>query len=518
MIKLLHETVKLSAEKHPDKAAFKCGDKAVTYAELFDFSSKVAYQLREHGLKKGDRVGILMSRNLETAIAIYGTLLSGGVYVPIDPTSPDSRIKFLINDCQIGHLVTIPRMKKKVLDLGDEINFNSVIGLDENGKDHWLSWDMVKKGERLKEQVTVSQDDLAYIMYTSGSTGIPKGLMHTHRSGLSYARLSANEFGLTSDDIIANHAPIHFDICTMGYFTAPYVSATTVLVTDAHTMMPASLSALVEDEKISVWYSVPLALTQMLQFGDLASKKLENLRWILFGGERFDMAQLRELIKTVPHATFSNVYGPAEVNQCTNYNFTSIVDQMEILPIGKTWQETEGLVVNDDDVEVNKNELGELLIHSTTMMRGYWNNPQLTEQSIYFQNNSGNEKRFYRTGDLVKKLDDGNLIFVERKDRQVKVRGYRVELDEVARAFQQMDSVAEAAVYLATLLDQTHQIEARLRLSNGYELNEGDLLKSIRDKVPAYAVPQKISIVSDFPRTSSGKIDYQKIRTEQTSK
>ena len=164
------------------------------------------------------------------------------------------------------------------------------------------------------------EQDLAYILYTSGSTGDPKGIMHTHRSALAFARWAADEYGLRPADRLSNHAPLHFDLSTFDLFAGALAGATTVIIPEAVTRFPASVSKLMQDERISVWYSVPFALTQMLLRGNIGARDLTDLRWLLFAGEVFPTKYLRQLMAALPHVRFSNLYGPTETNVCTYYH------------------------------------------------------------------------------------------------------------------------------------------------------------------------------------------------------
>ena len=166
----------------------------------------------------------------------------------------------------------------------------------------------------------INETDLAYIIFTSGSTGRPKGIMHSHFSALNYARLSANTYELEESDVLSNFSSLHFDMSTMDYLTVTYAGASAVIISEAYTKIPASLSRLMQDEAISIWYSVPFALIQLLQHGLLEQRDLSSLRWVLYGGEPFAPKHLKKLMDLWPHARFSNVYGPAEVNQCTYYH------------------------------------------------------------------------------------------------------------------------------------------------------------------------------------------------------
>lgn len=509
---LLPHTIEKSAERFPNQEAFRCLNRGVTYAELAQQTSQLANILVDLGVKRGDRVGVYLNRCLETSVAIYGIMKAGAAYVPIDPYAPPSRTAFLLKDCDIRHLVTSKAHKRLLTPiLTDEKVLDSVIGVSGDFPVKTISWETVFEMPSTAPKVRILEQDLAYIMYTSGSTGAPKGIMHSHYSGLNYAKLTADLYQLTEKDRIGNHAPLHFDISTLGYFTSPLVGATSVIVPEAYTKMPASLSQLLEKEQLTVWYSVPLALVQMLQKGVLEERDISALRWVLYGGEPFPIKHLTALMKQWPQTEFSNVYGPAEVNQCTFYNFKTPPENEDSIPIGTVWGNTEMLIVDENDEET---DVGELLIRTGTMMKGYWNQPELTEKSIYRRIIAPNwEERFYRTGDLVQMREDGNMLFLGRKDRQIKTRGYRVELDEVAAGLLKHEAVQEAAVY-PVQGEEGKMIEAQVILKEKATeeiITETVLKNHVGQILPPYAVPQKIIFTKTFPRTSSGKIDHKKL-------
>jgi amino acid adenylation domain-containing protein len=511
---LLTDSIEQSAKKLPYKDAFVCLNQSVTYTDLNRQMNQLASLLVSRGIQKGDRVGIYMNRCLETATAVYGIMKAGAAYVPLDPTAPPARTRFLIEDCEITHVITQPSQRRALKAVIDEKScLTTIIGLSQDWPVETISWETVFGQQVIDLDLGVTEMDLAYIIYTSGSTGVPKGIMHTHRSGMAYARLSADLYDLTEEDRVGNHCALHFDISTFGYFTAPLVAATTVIVTDAHTKMPASQAQLIASEKITVWYSVPLALIQMLESGAFEGKSLPDLRWVLFGGESFPANQLRTLMEWWPGCSFSNVYGPAEVNQCTYYNLTTPPENDEPVPLGKIWKNTQGLIVDDADREVKQGEIGELVIRSATMMYGYWKQPELTARSLLKRTTaSGIEEIYYRTGDLAKENDEGNLMFFGRKDRQIKVRGYRVELEEVADVILKNPSVSEAAVVAVPKTDGTLKIVAQIALKAGKELNVDELNADTRQHLPKYAQPEMFNLMDRLPRTGAGKIDYNELR------
>ena len=510
---LLSHTILNAAERTPEKDAFRCGNRSVTYSELAGQMFQLSRLLNESGVRRGDRVGVYLNRSLETAIAIYGIMNAGAAYVPLDPSAPAHRTRFLIAACGVKHLVTNPSQRRGLQQiLSEKTILQTITGIKENWPVTTISWEEVGQLPTEFFSVKTLEQDLAYVMYTSGSTGTPKGIMHTHFSGLAYAKLSANLYGLNVSDVIGNHAPLHFDISTLGYFSSPLAGATTVIVPDAHTKMPASLSQLMENERMTVWYSVPLALVQMLQRGVLEQRDLTSLRWVLYGGEPFPVKHLRALMLHWPQARFSNVYGPAEVNQCTFHHLPKPPEEDTAIPLGRVWNNTEMLVLDENDREVGDGETGELLIRSATMMRGYWNNSELTQKAFFKKETTpGLEATYYRTGDLVKIGEDGLLHFLGRKDRQIKTRGYRVELDEVAAALLTHDAVAGAAVFPFENEDEGLLIEAAVIFKNGMGVDGEALRQHTLERLPSYAAPQKITIVHDFPRTSSGKIDHNEL-------
>lgn len=510
---LLYHSIANSAERYAGQIAFRfCGEN-LGFDELERRSNQLAWALVDNGVKRGDRVGILMHKCIETPVAVYGIMKAGAAYVPLDPGAPCTRLQSTIAHCDIRVLVS---HSQKQVDIEAVLKANSsvvcVIGLElkDQAGIRSLGWKELETAPAdHAPPVRSMEQDLAYIMYTSGSTGIPKGIMHTHASGLSYARMSAETYGITHEDRLGNHSPLHFDMSTLEYLTAPFCGALTIIVPEAYTKLPASLSQLVEDEQLTIWYSVPFALIQLLIRGLLDQRDHRSLRWVLYGGEPFPPKHLHALRKLWPQARFSNVYGPAEVNQCTYYHIPQDAPMNEEpIPIGTVWPNAEGLILDECDRLVADNAPGELLIRAPTMMQGYWSQPELNDRAFYFRpGTGGNDQRFYRTGDLVRRRDDGNLLFLGRKDRQVKIQGFRVELDEVEGALAMSEWVEEAAAYVVSGDEGRHMIEAAVILKPNTEVSASALLDSCSHSLPRYALPEQVLVLTSFPRTTSGKID-----------
>lgn len=515
MITILPQIIENAAKKFPDKEAFRFGNNALSFVELNIKTDQLAGHLITSGVKKGDRIGVYMNRCLETVIAIYGIMKAGAAYVPLDAMAPHDRTLFLLENCGINILVTTPLQTKRIRKLVEKKSLlKQVIGLSEELGISVVSWDTIFSSTVSQEiAVEITESDLAYIMYTSGSTGAPKGIMHSHRSGLAYAKLSSDLYDIKPEDRVANHAPLHFDISTFGYFSAPLKGATTVIISDAHTKLPVSLAELIHEEQLTIWYSVPLALIQLYVSGALDNYDLNSLRWVIYGGENFTVKYLRKLMLQWPNARFSNSYGPAEVNQCTFYHIKEIPVSNDYIPIGQVWGANEYKILDEVNSEVANGEAGEFVVNSLTMMLGYWNNEELTKKSIFTTVGKNNEEiSFYRTGDLVRTNTDGNLVFLGRNDRQIKLRGYRVELDEIEAVLKLHHEVKEASVCVLELKNDKKIVAAVLPLKNKKTLDAESVRAFIKKHLPVYALPDTIEILLEFPKTSSGKTDLNVIK------
>ena len=398
-------------------------------------------------------------------------------------------------------------------------SFDCIVGVEESSGLPFpcIGWTGIASSEGAgPPKCKIVESDLAYIIYTSGSTGHPKGIMHTHHSGLSFAQWAVKEYGIRADDRLSNHAPLHFDLSIFDYFAGVVAGACTVIIPEEHTKLAASYSQLLADQRVTILFTVPFALIQMALRGSVEKRDLRALRWAIFGGEPFPPVYLRLLMQKLPHVRFDNMYGPAEVNGCTHFTVTETDDQA--IPIGPIADCADSLIVDNSDAEVASGEIGELLVRTPTMMRGYWQRGDLDKRAFYRrQNRIGYTEVFYRTGDLVQEMDDEVLRFVGRKDRQAKIRGYRIELDEVELALTSVDDVEEAAVYLLEDGEGSNQLFSQVTLRPDSTAKANDILKALKRTLPWYAIPKDVSISPAFPRTRTGKIDRRLMRDEAQS-
>ncbi|MBX2855168.1 MAG: amino acid adenylation domain-containing protein [Rhodobacteraceae bacterium] len=520
--RLLHRLVDEAADRWPDAPSFRFGQAALSYAELARRTDQLAGALAEHGVRRGDRVALYLNKSLESAVSIFGVMKAGAAYVPIDPGAPIDRALDVMRQCRVAAIVThAPKQADLTAILADEelqAGVRIVIGAQKDAVAPIaaLDWPELEVAEGSRRVKTLEQD-LAYIIFTSGSTGAPKGIMHTHQSGLAYAEAAAALYDVKPRDCLSNHSPLHFDMSTFDYFCAPLTGACTTIIPEAYAKLPASLAQLIERDRLTHWYSVPYALIQLLERGGLDKRDFSALRWVMFGGEPFPAKHLRGLMELLPQAKFANVYGPAEVNQCAHHEVTlsDLTDGVSP-PVGHVWDEAEHLIVDETDRPVSSRETGELLIRSATMMRGYWERPDLNAHAFYERDVTCDVKdRFYRTGDIVEVDAVGSMRFAGRKDRQIKIRGFRVELDEIEAALAANVAVAEAAalVVQAKGADHTPVILAAVTLREDEPaVSDSETLRiAAAQCLPSYATPQAIVILDSFPRTATGKIDRRAI-------
>src|SRR5579863_1073619 len=354
MAYILQQLLSNSAARFPEKTAVWARGRSISYRELEERSNQLAHLLQERGVRKGDRVGLYFPKCVESIISMFAILKAGAVYVPLDPQAPVDRIGYIIGNCGIRALITRDE-KRRGLDARTRDGLEFCVVIDEakesgNGTGV-VPWTMLSAYQASPApQVTLTETDLAYILYTSGSTGRPKGVMLSHQNALTFVEWCAATFRLTPQDRLSNHAPLHFDLSVFDVYNAIEAGATVYLVTEEIALFPATLANFIETQAISVWYSVPSALTLLLLHADLKDGKLSSLRTILFAGEVFPMKYLKQLAELLPAVDLYNLYGPTETNVCTYYKVErDRLAGMDKLPIGIACENTEVFAVSDQD-------------------------------------------------------------------------------------------------------------------------------------------------------------------------
>ncbi len=520
---LLHQLLSDSAAKFPDKEAVAFKDQSITYAELESESDKLANCLSGMGIERGDRVGIYINRGITAIAGVFGILKAGAAYVPIDPMCPTCRLSYIMNKCEIKLLLT---SQEKLANIARASAENSALesilvmnGLASDcgffGSAKLTDWTEFREAARGDAPCTNTIDsDLAYILFTSGSTGNPKGVMISHLNSLTFVNSAHKFFGITMSDRVSNICPLHFDMSVFDLFVAFKAGATVVIVPENTATFPSQLAVYIEKKRISVWNSVPSALSLLVNFANLDSYDFSDLRLILFAGEVFPIKYLRRLRQSVPRARFYNMYGQTEANSSTCYLVDQVPpDDAASLPIGRPLPNFEVFALGDDGREISKpGEKGELYVRASSVALGYWGDAERTE--VCFVKNPldpGSNERLYRTGDLVRLDADLNYVLLGRKDHMIKSRGYRIEIGEIETVLSNHPEIKAAVV--VPIPDELigNRIAAGIALLDRSTIGKEDVVRYCAERLPKYMIPEMIEFRDSLPMTSSGKVDRKQL-------
>jgi amino acid adenylation domain-containing protein len=517
---LLHQLLEEAAERYPEKKAVVDRDRHFTYAELDRTSNRLARALIANGIQKGDRVGFYLKKSLESIVSMFAILKAGGVYVPIDPFAPSKRVGYVLRNCGIQCLISSAGALKNLESvLGGQKQLEVIItvggSLESNGGRlpgiGLLSWsEIVNSHDASRADAGGIDRDLAYILYTSGSTGEPKGVMISHLNALTFVNWGYDTFEIRPEDQVSNHAPLHFDLPVFDIFCGMKAGATVFLAPEEFSVFPRTLIKFIQKNSITVWYSVPSILIHMMVHGNLKDHAFPHLRLILFAGEVFPVKYLWELMGIVPKARYFNLYGPVETNVCTFHHVKQIEPhRSKPVPIGQACRNYEVIVLDERGHPVTEaSKTGELCVRGSSVAQGYWGDTARTERGFArCPLSSDYEDRMYRTGDLVTIHEKGVYELIGRKDHMIKSRGYRIELGEIESVLYNHDAIKEVAVLAIPDELVTNRIKAFIVPLGSNSLEKIEIEKYLSDRIPKYMIPEIIEFRDSLPKTSTGKID-----------
>ena len=513
----LHQFLHDSARIRPDHPAVDEPESGtISYRELDSLSDQVRDRLHHLGVRRGDRVGIYLRKSIDAVAAIFGILKTGAAYVPVDPNAPIARGAYILSNGSVKAVIMEKRFAEKFrADWPQEVELPALILLEETGGGSFLQKALDVQQEKNPAPATAtvmtSPADLAYILYTSGSTGLPKGVMLSHLNATSFVHWCSQAFEPNTDDRFSSHAPFHFDLSILDIYLAIKHGGTLVLVSEEIGKAPGLLAPLIAEKKISVWYSTPSILSLLAQYGKLEQHDYSALRHVFFAGEVFPVKHLRALKKFWPQPRYFNLYGPTETNVCTYYEIPAQIpeERTQPFPIGKSCTNVECKVVDEQGRDVSAGQEGELVVTGDGVMQGYWNLPERTAQS-FIEDQTG--RRWYKTGDIVIARGEEGYIYVSRRDRMVKKRGYRVELGEIEAGLYKHPAIREAAVI--ALADEATgvRVKAFLSCKDGKRPSLIEMKGFCAENLPAYMAPDLFAFLETLPKTSTDKIDYQRLK------
>ena len=477
--------------------AVRAGDRTVTYAELDRLSDRLAARLVDGGVRPGDRVGLLVERSAELPISVLGALKAGAAYVPLDPSYPAPRLRYLVDDAGIGVVVGAAG----VLDGLEGVRLHPV---ETAGDVPPLP------------VVDVVGTDLAYVIHTSGSTGNPKGCMVSHDCVLAFLRGALSRFDLDEHDRVALFHPFVFDASVWELWAALATGATAVVAPARAAQHLPDFLALMLRESVTFNSQVPTSFRALVEAHDAAGRPALALRYLVLGGEPVELDVVARFLANhpAPSPTVVNVYGPTEAT-CITTTRTLTPDDLEgrvRSPIGRPLPHLR-VDVRDSRLDpVPDGETGELLVAGPGVALGYIGRPDLTAERFVVLDGPDGPDRYYRTGDLARRLSDGSFDYVGRADDQVKVRGVRIELGEVEAALRSSDLVADAAATVVnTALGAQFLVACVVPAASapvGVPDETGDLLREhMLATVPRFLVPDRFHLVDVLPMTATSKLD-----------
>ena len=506
----LVDYLEASARQYGERTAIVDPDGSrITYGELDAAADRIAGFLVDSGVTPGDRVGVVVPKGIAAITAFFGAMKARAAYVPADYTAPAARNATILSDCEV-RVAFLGRGYQAILDAWGDAPRPSIVVLvgaetETDAMDSPLvSWSAAVSHAPVRVDGRI-RDELAYILYTSGSTGIPKGVMLTHENALSFVDWCSELYVPTPDDRFSSHAPFHFDLSILDIYVSLKHGAELHIVSENLGKGPKELAEFIAARKLTMWYSTPSILALLAQFGDLESRDYSSLRVVNFAGEVFPVKHLRHVTQLWPHAEYYNLYGPTETNVCTYARIPLPVPEDRTIPypIGWPCSHCEALVL-DDDREVTPGEEGLLWIAGASVFPGYWNRPEHNAKAFIERNG----RRWYNTGDVVRLDAAEGFIYVGRRDRMVKRRGYRIELGEIEKGIYQHPSIEEVAVIGASD-DAGVRIVAFLSSRAPRRPSIIELKTFCARNLPSYMSPDVFTFVDALPRTSTNKVDYQ---------
>lgn len=520
----VHEYAARQADLRPDATAVVAGDRTLTYGELEAASNRLARALEEAGCERGDRVCLFVPKSPEALVAMLAVLKAGAAYVPVDLASPAARVDRMVRSAEPRVLLATAAGRRLVEALlgRDGLSPPASVGwLDETGA----------PGEGVTSAFGPSDlaafspesfapgtgpDDLAQILFTSGSTGVPKGVMITHAMIIHFVEWAVGHFGISASDRHSGHPPLHFDLSTFDRYGCFMAGAQLHLVPPELNLLPHKLADLTRDAELTQWFSVPSALNQMAKADVVREDDFPALKRLLWCGEVLPTSTLIYFMRRLTHVRFTNLYGPTETTIASSHYTVPRApsDAAESIPIGTACDGEELLVLDERMRPTAPDEIGDLYIAGAGLSPGYWRDEEKTRAVFLSDPRApGTGGRIYRTGDLARVNGAGSVDFLGRSDSQIKSRGYRIELGEVESALDTLPGLREvAAVGVASEGFDGTAICCAYAVEPGSQREPSALRRELGALLPSYMVPSRWMTLDALPKNANGKLDRPRIR------
>ncbi len=506
-MKTILDRLEMTEKEFGTRPAVDDGVTCLNYAQLAETARGIGSILSDQ-IQKNEPVAILAEKSTATLCCMYGVVYAGGFYVSVNPEQPPERIRKILEVLQ-SRIVVVDNERKEQLAASNYTG--AVLSLEALYKEAADNKEVSPKLAAIREQLT--GEDPLYGVFTSGSTGNPKGIVVSHQSVIDFIGHFTGIFGITCEDIIGNQAPFDFDVSVKDLYSALFTGAEVVLIPREFFSTPPRLLDYLCDKNVTVLIWAVSALCIVSGLKGLKYRVPEKVRMIMFSGEVMPIKHLQIWQAALPAAEYVNLYGPSEITcNCTYYRINKTFEKTDKLPIGGAFPgRTVFLMDEEGKVVTEPGKSGEICCAGESLAIGYYNNPEQTAKQFIMYDIDGKTQRVYKTGDLAAFGTDGELYFAGRGDFQIKHMGHRIELEEIETNFTALDGVARAVC----LFD-----EPKNRIVCWYmgEIEPKEVRIRLKEKVPAYMVPGRINRVEEMPYNKNGKIDRAYFRSLLTAK
>lgn len=492
VIRYLEET----AGSFSDKAAVIDRDGSMTFEELRNEALKIGRAVSGKLGASRKPVFVYLPKSRQMVSAFMGILYSGNFYTPTDVNFPFEKVKGVLDVLEPALIITDGKYRERLLAHG--VEECRILNMDK--------MELEKEGPLYSDRTI--DTDAAYVLFTSGSTGVPKGVIISHRSIMDYIDWARECYGITEKSIIGNQAPFYFDNSTLDLYLMLSSGATLHIIPEQYYSFPARLMTYVKENRINTIFWVPSVFINVANADILSRIDCSCLKTILFAGEVMPNRHLNYWRRYLPDALYSNLYGPTEITvDCTYYIVDRNFRDDEPLPVGVPCPNTDILILDKGRLVTEPGKMGELCVRGTSLALGYWKNPEKTAE-VFIQNplNDGYGEKIYCTGDLVHYNERGEIMFDGRKDFQIKHMGYRIEPGEIENAALGLKEIREACV-----LYDTEEKELVLFYVADREADSDTVRARLAEKIPKYMVPAVCRRLDRFPCNDNGKIDRKRL-------
>lgn len=511
---LVHEYLRYSADRYPDKEALICEDERYSYKKLDQLSDQLAVRLMNLGLKRHDRVVVFLDNSAETVISLFGILKAGAAFVIVHGALKSAKLRYIIQDSGARFLISHVNKKKiveeslkilsptcKIIWNGNSSNIPKSLISNSYKWQNLLDISHKQKNSLTNKFPRIIDSDLATLIYTSGSTGEAKGVISSHLNIISAARSIIQYIENRPDDIIIDTLPLSFDYGLYQVIMIVMIGGTIII--EKSFMFPIKILQKIEKEKVTGFPIVPTIVAFLLNMPSLKKYDLGSLRYMSNTGAALPAEHIRRLKKLLPGVKIYSMYG---LTECKRVSYMP-PDELEnrLSSVGIAMPNCEVFIINENGNKLPPGEIGELVIRGSNVMRGYWNASDLTEKT-YREGILPGEKLLY-SGDLFKMDEDGYLYFVARKDDMIKTKGERVSPKEIENIICEKEGVVDAAVIGVPDEILGKAIMTFIVCNSNNQISEKDILKHCTENMEIFMVPKYVKFLEELPKTPNGKID-----------